>query len=35
VLEDGEVEFTAKFGVFEMSKKFKLKGMLFGGRLAL
>ena len=35
VLEDGEVEFTAKFGAFEVKRKFKLKDMVFGGQLAL
>jgi hypothetical protein len=34
-LEDGEVEFTAKWGVFEVKKKFKLKDMVFEGKLAL
>lgn len=34
-VEDGDVEFTAKFGSMEIKKKFKLKDMLFDGSLAL
>jgi len=34
-LEDGEVEFVAKFDGLEVKRKFKLKDMLFDGTLAL
>ncbi len=34
-VEDGDVEFLAKFDGLEVKRKFKLKDMLFGGTLAL
>ena len=34
-IEDGEVEVDAKLGMFEVKKKFKLKEMVFNGKLAL
>ena len=34
-IEDGEVEVDAKLGMFEVKKKFKLKDMVFNGKLEL
>ena len=34
-LEDNEVEVNAKLGIFEMKKKFKLKEMVYNGKLEL
>ena len=34
-LDDGDVEFTVKFDEIEIKKKFKLKEMVFGGKLTL